>query len=57
MGNTQTIKWDPQFFLDLTHPTLGVGNLEKIPLSPKIYIKGFMGDIVVGSDKNLLNKK
>ena len=20
MGNTQTIKWDPQYFLDLTHP-------------------------------------
>ena len=35
----------------------GGGNLEKIPLSPKIYIKGFMGDTVVGSDKNLLNKK
>ena len=36
---------------------LGIGNLEKIPLSPQIYIKGFMGDTVVGSDKNLLNKK
>ena len=21
MGNTQIIKWDPQFLLDLTHPT------------------------------------
>ena len=36
---------------------LGVGNLEKIHLSPHIYIMGFMGDTVVGSDKNLLNKK
>ena len=36
---------------------IGVGNLEKIPLSLKIYIKGFMGDTVVGSDKNLLDKK
>ena len=36
---------------------LGVGNLEKIHTSPHIYIMGFMGDTVVGSDKNLLNKK
>ena len=46
--------WAYAFFLI---KPLGVGNLEKIPLSPQIYIMGFMGDTVVGSDKNLLNKK
>ena len=54
-GSHRLIKFGAYAFFKIK--PLGIGNLEKIPLSPQIYIKGFMGDTVVGSDKNLLNKK
>ena len=41
MGNTQTIKWDPQFFLDLTHPTIYVLTKIKRDATLLAYILAF----------------